>query len=71
MPCKMKVMEFEILLQFPLNQINAFVLEKMFLAVLNVYGPSRPQNQKSNFILKSTTQRINMDIYKHVFDKYR
>lgn len=67
MPYKMKVMEFEIKLVFPLYQINSFVLVKVFLAVKSIWTISSTNQRLTHFILKSSTQQINMDIYLNIY----
>lgn len=53
---KMKLMEHELKLKFPLNKINSFVLVNEFVAVLKVYIWTLSSTNH-------TPQQINMDIY--------
>lgn len=53
---KMKLMEHELKLKFPLNKINSFVLVNEFVVVLKVYIWTLSSTNH-------TPQQINMDIY--------
>lgn len=53
---KMKLMEHELKLKFPLNKINSFVLVNEFVVVLKVYIWTLSSTNH-------TPQQINIDIY--------